>query len=265
MVVGGGPAGLKAAAVAAERGHEVVLYESAGRVGGQVLLAERLPGREEFGGAVSNLLGEASRAGVKIVTGVPVDAAFVRAAEPDAVIVATGALPRRPLIEIVGNPAIFDAWQVIGGTPVPPGRVVVSDWSGDWVGAGVARMLAEQGHRVVLAVNGYAACSRLQQYVRDAHLKALAISKVAVEPLLRLFGADDDSVYFQHVLTKEPFVIEDVASLVLAEGHLPVDALLGELGAAQTDRFEVVGVGDCLAPRSVEEAVLEGLVEASRL
>ena len=55
MVVGGGPAGMKAAAVAAERGHDVTLYEAAGRLGGQVLLAERLPGRAEFGGAITNL------------------------------------------------------------------------------------------------------------------------------------------------------------------------------------------------------------------
>ena len=67
MVVGGGPAGLKAAAVAAERGHVVTLYEAGPRVGGQVLLAERLPDREEFGGAATNLLREAERAGAEIV------------------------------------------------------------------------------------------------------------------------------------------------------------------------------------------------------
>src|SRR6478735_3264523 len=57
MVIGGGPGGLKAAAVAAERGHRVTPYEAASRVGGQVLLLERLPGRSEFGGAVTNLEG----------------------------------------------------------------------------------------------------------------------------------------------------------------------------------------------------------------
>ena len=263
MVVGGGPGGLKAAAVAAERGHDVVVYEAKGRVGGQVLLAERLPGREEFGGAATNLLAEALRAGAKIVTNTPVDAAFVRADEPDVVIVATGAAPRRPPMEVMGSPTILDAWQVIDGAEVPAGRVVVSDWSGDWIGAGVARLLAEQGHRVVLAVNGYSAASGLQQYVRDAHLKALAVAQVAVEPLVRLFGADDDTVYFQHVLTKEPVIIENVASLVLAEGHLPVDALLAELAGLGGEGLEVVGIGDCLAPRSVEEAVLEGLVAGS--
>ena len=69
LVIGGGPAGLKAAAVAAERGHRVTLVEAERWVGGQVRLAQRLPGREEMGGAIANLEGEARRAGVTIVTG----------------------------------------------------------------------------------------------------------------------------------------------------------------------------------------------------
>ena len=68
VVVGGGPGGLKAAAVAAERGHQVTLLEARRRLGGQVLLAQEIPGRAEFGGAIGNLAGEAERAGAKIVT-----------------------------------------------------------------------------------------------------------------------------------------------------------------------------------------------------
>ncbi|MDA8316683.1 MAG: oxidoreductase, partial [Actinomycetota bacterium] len=186
-----------------------------------------------------------------------------RAELPEAVVIATGALPRRPEIEMLGEPSILDAWQVIQGAEVPRGKVVVSDWRADWVGAGVAVDLARRGHEVVLCVNGYAAVQGLQQYVRDAHLAALQRSRVQVMPLVRLFGADDDAVFFQHVLTKEPVVVEGVACLVLAEGHVPVDDLLAELSAEGSAGLpvstEIVGIGDCLAPRSVEEAVLEGL------
>ena len=76
-------------------------------------------------------------------------------------------------------------------------------------------------------------------------------------PLVRLYGADADSVYFQHVLTGEPVIIDKVAALVLAQGHDSVDDLLRAL--EDDDTVEVHGVGDCLAPRTVEEAVLEGL------
>ncbi len=82
MVVGGGPAGMKAAAIAAQRGHHVTIYEAAGRVGGQVLLAERLPHRAEFGGAVTNLQSEIERYGVEVHTRVQVDAALVREVNP---------------------------------------------------------------------------------------------------------------------------------------------------------------------------------------
>lgn len=258
MVVGGGPAGLKAATVAAERGHAVTLYEARRRVGGQILLAERLPGRAEFGGAAINLAREADRAGVKVVTGVEVDAAFVAEQAPDdVVVVATGARPRRPELEVLGEPTILDAWQVIEGAAAPEGHVVVADWRGDWVGVGVAQLLAAQRRKVTLCVDDYAAGGRLQQYVRDGALAALARAQVTVVSLVRLFGVDSDSVYLQHVLTGEPVIVADVSCLVLAQGHEAVDGLLGELD--QSGRCAVVGIGDCLAPRSVEEAVLEGL------
>ena len=104
LVIGGGPAGLKAAAVAAERGHASPSTRPAGRLGGQVLLAERLPGREEFGGAVTNLSREARRAGVEVRLRATVD--LPRSSAP-------GARPRgrrhrrrpyRPPLEVMDCP-----------------------------------------------------------------------------------------------------------------------------------------------------------------
>jgi 2,4-dienoyl-CoA reductase-like NADH-dependent reductase (Old Yellow Enzyme family)/thioredoxin reductase len=262
MVVGGGPAGLKAASVAASRGHRVTLYEAGPRVGGQVLLAERLPGRAEFGGAVPNLLGEAERAGVRIVTGTRVDRAFVETQRPEVVIVATGARPRRPELELRDDPVVLDAWQVISGEPAPSGHVVVADWRCDWVGMGVALMLAESGHRVTLAVDGYMPGQRVQQYVRDTMQAAMHRAGVRIVPTVRVYGADADAVFLQHTLSGEPVVIEDAAALVLAQGHLPVDELVHALDGAGA---EVRAIGDCLAPRTVEEAVLEGLVAGTEV
>ena len=263
LVVGGGPAGLKAAAVAAERGHDVTLCESGPRLGGQVLLAQRLPGREEFGGAITNLSREAQRAGVSVLLNTPVDLAAVRAQAPDLVLVATGARPYRPPLELVDGPWVADAWAVVRQPQIaPPGKIVVADARGDWVGLGVARLLAAAGHEVVLAVRGYAAGEGLQQYVRDRLLAAIARQRITVLPLARPYGADDDTVYLQHVLTDEPVLVEGAAGLVLACGAAPDRVLLDELDAAG---LNAVGVGDCLAPRTVEEAVLEGLVAASAI
>jgi NADPH-dependent 2,4-dienoyl-CoA reductase/sulfur reductase-like enzyme len=262
MVVGGGPGGLKAAAVAAERGHRVTLYEAARRVGGQVLLAERLPGRAEFGGVVTNLAAEAERAGVRIVTGTRVDAEHVRRERPDAVIVATGGRPHRPPLELSGDTTILDSWQVLLGADVPDGRVVVADWRCDWIGLGVAELLAGRGRKVTLAVDGYMAGQRIQQYVRDAMIASATLAGVSIVPTVRLFGYDGTAVFLQHALTGEPVIVEDVAALVLAQGHDPDAALLDELEGYDG---EVHGIGDCLAPRTVEEAVLEGLRVASEI
>ncbi|MFZ0322577.1 MAG: FAD-dependent oxidoreductase [Actinomycetes bacterium] len=266
MVVGGGVGGMKAAVTAARRGHRVTLYESARRLGGQVLLAQQLPGRAEFGGAVTNLLGEVERAGVKVVTGTSVDVELVRETGPDVVVVATGARPRRPVLELLDDPVVLDSWQVIEGVEVPSGRVVVADWRCDWVGLGVATMLAERGRKVTLAVDGYMAGQRIQQYVRDELTKRALLAGVEVVTLVRPFGADSDTVYLQHVLTGEPVIVDDVSALVLAQGHEAVSVLAAELDAAASGFIgDVHLVGDCLAPRTVEEAVLEGLQVATLL
>ncbi len=263
MVIGGGPGGLKAAAVAAQRGHRVTLYEAADAVGGQVLLAQRLPGRAEFGGSITNLLAEAERAGVNVVTGTRVDRALVQTRAPDAVIVATGGRPRAPELEsAAGSMPVLDAWEVIEGAPMPQGHVVVADWRCDWIGLGVATQLAQAGHPVTLAVDGYMAGALLQQYVRNAMISAADGAGVRIIPTAKIFGADDDTVYLQHTLSGEPIIIEAVSALVLSQGHVPVDALLRELDGWPG---EVQAIGDCLAPRTVEEAVLEGLEVAWRL
>lgn len=262
LIIGAGPAGMKAAAIAACRGHRVQLCEASGRVGGQIRLAERLPGREEFGGAIGNLQREIENAGVHLLLHRKMDLDGVRNERADVVIVATGATPYRPSLEIMGNLVVEDAWDIVQGKEAPPGHVVVADWRGDWIGIGVARLLAAAHHKVTLAVNGYGAGQYLQQYVRDQALIALERDKVAVIPLTRPYGIDDDTVYLQHVLTEEPLVFDDVSALILACGHQSETHLLTQLLDAD---IPATAIGDCVTPRTVEEAILEGLIAASEI
>ncbi len=262
VVVGGGPGGLKAAAVAAERGHRVTLLEAARRLGGQVLLAQEIPGRAEFGGAIGNLAGEAERAGVTVLLGQRADRTMLERLAPEAVVLATGALPRVPHLELVDSPTVLTAWDVLRGGDVPSGRVVVADWRCDWIGLGVATLLARRGRKVTLGVSGYHAGQRIQQYVRDAMIAEAVSLGVDIVPLVRPYGADADTVYLQHVLTEQPVVVEGASALVLSQGH---DAVTDLAESLEGSGAEVHLVGDCLAPRTVEEAVLDGLVVASAL
>ncbi len=257
MVVGGGPGGMKAASIAARRGHDVVLYEAGPRLGGQALIAQLLPGRAEFGGIVTNLAREVELAGVRVVTGTTVELALIAREQPDAVIVATGGKPRWPgNLEIADQAHVVDAWQVLRDKVNVGASVVVADWRADWIGIGIAELLAAAGCRVRLAVNGLHAGEVLPFYVRDMASGRLHRLGVEVIPYSRLYGRDATSVYLQHTTSGEPIVIEDVDTLVLAQGNVPDTTLLDSLEGYDG---KVIAIGDCLAARTAEEAVLEGL------
>jgi hypothetical protein len=123
---------------------------------------------------------------------------------------------------------------------------------------GLAEKLAREGRRVRLAVNGIAAGETIHRYVRDSWAGILHRLGVEVIPYARLYGADADTVYLQHITSGEPIVLEGVETLVLATGHAPEATLADALSAAGY-QGELHLIGDCLAPRTAEEAVLEGL------
>jgi 2,4-dienoyl-CoA reductase-like NADH-dependent reductase (Old Yellow Enzyme family) len=262
LIAGGGPAGMKAAAVAAERGHDVTLYEAAERLGGQALLAQLLPGRAEFGGIVTNLGREVELAGAKVVKRTKVDRALVERERPDAVILATGARPHRPALEGGEDTHIVDAWQVLRGEANVGASVVVADWRADWIGMGLAEKLARAGCRVRLCVDALHAGQRLPWYVRDSWNGILHKLGVEIVPYARLFGADGNTAYFQHAASAEPIVLEGVDTLVASYGHDRVADLETELDGLD---IELHLIGDCAAPRTAEEAVLEGLKAAAAL
>ncbi|MDS9879207.1 FAD-dependent oxidoreductase [Pseudomonas protegens] len=255
LVVGGGPAGMKAAAVAAQRGHRVTLYEASAQLGGQIQLAQLLPRRSEFGGASTNLQREMQLAGVEVVRNTRVDRALIERENPDHVIIATGAQPYWPNFERGGDLQVVDAWQVLRDEVQLGRSVVVADWRCDWIGPGIAERLVRAGHQVQLAVNGTHCGESLPLYVRDQMAGELHKLAIPIIPYARLYGCDDSTVYLQHTASGEPMLLENIDSLVLCQGHQSVD----DLGQQLKGLVPFQRIGDCLAPRTVEEAIHEGL------
>ncbi len=257
VIVGGGPAGLKAASIAAARGHAVELWEAETQLGGQASRAQLLPGRAEFGGIVENLVRDIGSE-VAIHKGRKATVDNLHDAAPDEVILATGARPFLPPLDLSGGNQVLDAWQVLDGARTG-GNVVIADWKADWIGIGIAEKLARDGVAVRLRVNAAFPGETLQLYTRNHSLGRLYKLGVDIQPHLRLFGADGDTVYFQNVLTHEPVIEDNCDTLVLSLGHQPRDEIEHALRDAP---FAVHVIGDARAARTAEEAVYEGMTTA---
>ena len=262
MVVGGGPGGMKAAAVAAARGHRVALCEQERRLGGLVHLAERLPDRAEFGGLATNLQREVEQAGVDVRLGTQVTRALVETEAPDAVILATGSRPHWPTLEDGGGIAVVHAWDVVTNKMAVGKRVVIADGKLDWVAPGLAERLAREGCTVRLCTLGLMPGANIPYGVRDHWSGVLHGLGVQTRTHLRLKGAADGAVFFEHAIALEPVILEDIDTLIVSWGGEPVT----ELEAALEDwPGTLLLAGDCLVPRTAEEAVFEGMKAALAL
>ncbi|MEN9753747.1 MAG: hypothetical protein RLZ07_129, partial [Pseudomonadota bacterium] len=256
LIAGGGPAGMKVASVLAQRGHHVTLCEASTQLGGQALLAQLLPGRAEFGGIITNLSREMDLSGVDVRRSTPVTRALVELERPDDVIIATGATARRPEFEGSDSAHIVTAWQALKGEANIGGRVVIAEWKGDWIGMGLAEKLAREGRKVTLATEMPMAGQALPFYVRDEMVARLHRAGVEIVPYARLYGTDSETVYFHHASSSEPIVMESIETLILSQGHESVRTLLDDL---KDTEVPIRIIGDALAPRTAEEAVLDGL------
>lgn len=257
-VVGGGPAGMEAARVAARRGHRVTLLEAGDRLGGVVRTAACAPGWSRLALLVDWLAEECRREGVEIRTGHRVDARDLAAGELGRhVIVATGGRPGERDYRSTGAATVLDATEVLDDPAVVTGRsVMVWDPIGGPVGVGVAELLAAAGHAVHLATPDNivgnelarsgdlaAANARLQNVGVELHRRSVlrAVRKRSVE-LEDRFTAARRTV---------------AVDAVVHAGHRLPDEELWTI-AAPLDGVHAVRVGDCVAPRGIHEAILEG-------
>jgi mycofactocin system FadH/OYE family oxidoreductase 2 len=273
LVAGGGPAGLKAAATLAERGHEVTLVEQAEQLGGQVNLILRTPGREEFRWLVTDLERRLDRVGVDVRLHTEATPALIRELAPDGVVVATGALPSRtgfssvnPLVETlpgVDQDNVFTAWDVLLDERPVGRRVVVLDDDGTRAVAGVCEVLLDRGSDVELVSRWNALFPTTLTTLDMAHLYSRLLGKGLAYRLNAWASAiEGDRVAVFNLYTGAPETIEDVDTVVLVAGAKANDGLYLEL-KGQVENLH--RIGDCVAPRKLDHAIYEGYLAGREL
>lgn len=147
VIVGAGPGGLEAARVAAERGHEVVVFEAADRVGGQILLTAQSPRRREMLGITDWRLAQCEARGVTFHYNTWAESGTVTEEKPDVVIIATGGIPHIEVLK-AGNELVVSAWDIIAGDVRPGHDVLIYDDAGDHAALQAAETIAETGAKV---------------------------------------------------------------------------------------------------------------------
>jgi NADPH-dependent 2,4-dienoyl-CoA reductase/sulfur reductase-like enzyme len=268
VVAGGGAAGLEAARVAALRGHEVVLLEQGSELGGQVLIAGKAPLRPGYAEAAHWLARQVRTAGVTVRLGTAATVDTVLAERPDAVIVATGAAPRRPELPGIDLPGVATVEDVLLGTVVGGARCVVVDATGRIQAGLAADFLARQGREVTVVTPYHTVCDNTEPSTKEPLLERLYRGNVAMVPDTSLTGIERDdvagalTVRLKNDYSGRPGAIERVDTVVLAYGGRAVDGLYRALKGTVP---QLLLVGDAMAPRLLHDAVLEGTRAARQI
>ncbi|GGV13471.1 FAD-dependent oxidoreductase [Streptomyces griseoflavus] len=258
LVVGGGPAGLMCARTAASRGHSVVLAEKEHTLGGKITLLARDPHRAEMASLIDDLTREVAEAGVEVRLGFEVTPEAVAEMAPDAVVVATGALPAVPDVPGLEEIRTRTALDILDTDLAELGEnvLVVGGLNDHLAPLAAADLLAGHGKKVVLLSECILPGQAAEPSILHLLTKRLLEKHVRIEALTELVKAGVRP-QVRNVFSGETSEIGAFDSVVFATGAEPVPF-------PETDG-EFYRIGDCLAPRRLVHATLDGARIGSRL
>ena len=255
LVIGGGPAGLKAAEVAAMRGHRVSLLERDDHLGGQVHLAALAPGRAEWGEITRHLEARVEQLGVDVMLGTELTVDELLRSEADAIIVATGSKPASAPFAVSPGSRVLDEWQIMRSSDLVVSRCVVVDLGGRYQAAAVVETMLSRGAEVVWVSTDMFIGARVDPTTFVRLKRRLADRTITEMAQTAVVAVDEGSVSTVDLFSGAMSQIADVDCVVVVGNKQVDDALARGLeGAGRT----VHVVGDCLAPRHVTSAIYEG-------
>ena len=278
-IIGGGPAGLRAALTAARRGHRVVLFERGAALGGQVALWAKAPSRGELAGVASWLTDRLAETDAEIRLNTAATARGLRAEGFEAVVVATGArglkhgwTPLRPQrwnhAPLPGTdlPHVFSYLDYLRLEPALGRDVIVADALGGRQGAVVAEVLASRGHRVEFVTqlgqgSPDLAASRDWGKVHGM-LKRMGV-RFTVDA--EIVGIDAEGVMLRDVYTQAVERRAPVHGVVFMLGAAAEDELFHEMLPDRAAGLDLRLIGDAMAPRRASDAIREGEIAARAL
>ena len=250
-IIGGGPAGMKTAEIAALRGHQVTLYEKNEKLGGRFLLAAIPPKKQVLKEFIEHLTKQLKKLPVKTTLGKPFTPATLRRGRPDVLIIATGAKPLFPPIEGIRESKVISVEDALTGS-VPLGKRVLVIGGGG-IGAEIADHFSEDGKEVTLVEMREGIALDLVGHLQYFLNKRLREKGVKILISTKVVQFEKEGVWVEDDQGKKK--LEGFDSIVISLGSMPNDELLESLKGKAP---EIYVVGDASKPREVMEAVLEG-------
>ena len=287
VIVGGGPGGLEAARVSAERGHDVILFEAASQLGGQVILASQPGWRRDLRGIITWLERECDILGVDIRLNTYADAAMVGAENPDVVIIATGGLPDTDWV--TGGAPVFSTWDILSGMASLDGSVLVHDRTGRAAALAAADWLSDHGAEVTITTQDASIGMEAMRLEMTPFMKRFYSKDVKMQPDYDLVAARphhngvEVTLRNMHTAAEKTEVYDH---LVVEAGTLPLDETFHDLrqealnnGVTDIDRlikaepqpvitgdgYHLYRIGDAAGSRDIHCAMLDALRLCARM
>ncbi len=257
MVVGCGPAGMEVARVAAMRGHRVTLYEKEKELGGQINIAKKGSGRGEIGRIANNLKTHLEKLRVKVECGVQVTEAFVEKERPEVLVIATGSVPReRPLPGRYSTFEVLNVWQVLNEEESVGERILLIDGDGHHKATSTAEFLADRGKKVDMITDALFIGVELGP-IGDLYSSRQRLLQKGVRFIsdVRAEEIQGTVVKAVNIYSNEAQFFKGYDNVVVVMPNRPDDALYFHL---KNRMKELYRVGDCVSPRKIDSAILEG-------